>query len=170
MKKVVYLHFLFIECHFMLRFTKKTEYALLSLQFIANKQEGLVTAKEIADSLGLSFEIIAKVLHLLGKSGLTQSIQGAQGGYMLSKPSYLISLSDVLSAVEGKPSQLVECVSTEDVDEQCACNVFSHCTIKDPMTIIQKRMDEMLQSITIQDFLHSPVLHTISDTNSIMEQ
>lgn len=63
----------------MLRFTKKTEYALLSLQYIASKDGMLVSAKEIAESIGISFEIIAKVLHLLGRSGITQSIQGAQG-------------------------------------------------------------------------------------------
>jgi Rrf2 family protein len=149
----------------MLRFTKKTEYALLSLQFIAQKQGILVSAKEIADALGLSFEIIAKVLHALGKHGLTQSIQGAQGGYLLNKTPGMITLSDVLTAIEGKPSQLVECVSSDDPEDvSCSCTVFTNCTIKDPMTIIQKKMDEMLQSITIQDFLHNPVFHTLSDS------
>lgn len=149
----------------MLRFTKKTEYALLSLQYIAAKQGSLVSAKEIAESIGVSFEIIAKVLHLLGKSGITQSIQGAQGGYLLQRSPSLISLSDVISAIEGKPSQLVECVASDDMEEQsCSCNVYSNCTIKDPMTVIQKKMDEMLTSITIQDFMHTPVYHTISET------
>jgi len=149
----------------MLRFTKKTEYALLSLQYIASKEGTLVPAKEIADALGLSFEIIAKVLHLLGKHGLIQSIQGAQGGYLLNKHPRMISLSDVITVIEGKPSQLVECVSGDDPeDNQCSCTVFSNCTIKDPMTIIQKKMDEMLQSITIQDFLTTPVFHSIHDS------
>ena len=154
----------------MLRFTKKTEYALLSLQFIANKNGGLVSAKEIADSLGLSFETIAKVLHVLGKSGLTQSIQGAQGGYLLQRSPSSISLSDVITAIEGKPSQLIECVSADEFeDQECGCTVYTQCTIKDPMTIIQKKMDEMLTSTTIQDFIHSPVYHTISDTITIQE-
>lgn len=149
----------------MLRFTKKTEYALLSLQYIASKDGMLVSAKEIAESIGISFEIIAKVLHLLGRSGITQSIQGAQGGYLLQRSPSMISLSDVISAIEGKPSQLVECVSSEDIDDQnCSCNVYSNCTIKDPMTVIQKKMDEMLTSITILDFMHLPVYHTISET------
>ena len=149
----------------MLRFTKKTEYALLSLQYIAQKQGSLVPAKEIADGLGLSFEIIAKVLHLLGKNGLTQSIQGAQGGYLLNRKPIEICLSDVITAIEGKPSQLVECVSSEDPDDiSCSCTVFSNCTIKDPMTIIQKKMDEMLKSITIQDFIQNPAYHTVNET------
>lgn len=155
----------------MLRFTKKTEYALLSLQYIASKEGSLVSAKEIAESIGVSFEIIAKVLHLLGKSGITQSIQGAQGGYLLQRSPSMISLSDVISAIEGKPSQLVECVTSEDIDDQsCSCNVYSNCTIKDPMTVIQKKMDEMLTSITIQDFMHIPVYHTISETINSIEQ
>lgn len=150
----------------MLRFTKKTEYALLSLQYIAQKQGTLVPAKEIADGLGLSFEIIAKVLHVLGKNGLTQSIQGAQGGYLLNRKPIDISLSDVITAIEGKPSQLVECVSSDDPDEaSCSCTVFSNCTIKDPMTIIQKKMDEMLKSITIQDFISNPVYHTLNESS-----
>ena len=149
----------------MLRFTKKTEYALLSLQYIATKDGTLVPAKEIADAHGLSFEIIAKVLHLLGKNGLIQSIQGAQGGYLLNKEQQMISLSDVITAIEGKPSQLVECVSGDDLeDTTCTCTVYSNCTIKDPMTIIQKKMDEMLQSITIKDFLHTQMYHELSDS------
>jgi Rrf2 family protein len=155
----------------MLRFTKKTEYALLSLQYIASKDGMLVSAKEIAETIGISFEIIAKVLHLLGRSGITQSIQGAQGGYLLQRSPSMISLSDVISAIEGKPSQLVECVSSEDIDDQnCSCNVYSNCTIKDPMTVIQKKMDEMLTSITILDFMHLPVYHTISETIITNEQ
>lgn len=154
----------------MLRFTKKTEYALLSLQYIASKEGSLVSAKEIAESIGVSFEIIAKVLHLLGKSGITQSIQGAQGGYLLQRSPSMIRLSDVISAIEGKPSQLVECVNSEDINDQsCSCNVYSNCTIKDPMTVIQKKMDEMLTSITIQDFMHIPVYHTISETINTLE-
>ena len=32
------------------------------------------------------------------------------------------------------------------------------------MTIIQKKMDEMLQSITIKDFLHTQMYHELSDS------
>ena len=77
----------------------------------------------------------------------------------------MISLSDVITAIEGKPSQLVECVSGDDLEDTTyTCTVYSNCTIKDPMTIIQKKMDEMLQSITIKDFLHTQMYHELSDS------
>jgi Rrf2 family protein len=49
----------------------------------------------------------------LKKAGLVESFRGAQGGYVLSKKSEEISLSEVLEAIEG-PFGQVETATNHD--------------------------------------------------------
>lgn len=47
----------------MLKLSKKTEYALMSARYMALNENGkFVTAREIANSYKLSYELVAKVL------------------------------------------------------------------------------------------------------------
>ena len=69
----------------MVRLSKKVEYGLIAIRHIATKSFGeIVTAKEIADSYKIPYELLAKVLQKLTKSGLIISHQGVHGGYELA--------------------------------------------------------------------------------------
>jgi len=139
----------------MLRLTKKTEYALLALQHIALSNGTLVSAKEISDSHGISFELLAKVLGLLSKSKIIRSVQGVQGGYILQEKPESITLDKVIRSIEGNSTNIVECSHNhnDNIESTCSCQTVNHCTIRHPMLIIQQKMDELFTSITIKDFL-----------------
>ena len=146
----------------MLRLTKKTEYALLALQHIALSNGTLVSAKEISDSHGISFELLAKVLGLLSKSKIIRSVQGVQGGYILQEKPESITLDKVIRSIERNSTNIVECSHNhnENIESTCTCQTFDHCTIRHPMLIIQQKMDELFISITIKDFLlNTPQVH-----------
>ncbi|EAL2223271.1 transcriptional regulator, partial [Campylobacter jejuni] len=63
-------------------FTKASEYALLSLIYISQKE----TPQDV-DSLALELDIpksfLAKILQTLAKDGLLKSFKGAKGGFVL---------------------------------------------------------------------------------------
>lgn len=65
-------------------FTKASEYALLSLIYISQKE----TPQDV-DSLALELDIpksfLAKILQTLAKDGLLKSFKGAKGGFVLIK-------------------------------------------------------------------------------------
>ena len=61
----------------MVRLSKKVEYGLIAMRHIATKQQGdLLTAKEIADTNKIPYELLAKVLQRLSKAGLIISERG----------------------------------------------------------------------------------------------
>lgn len=120
----------------MLRLSKKVEYGILSLQFLAENADKKSTAKEISEQLDLSFDFLSKTLQVLMKKGLIVSHQGIKGGYKLARASAEISLSDIIEALEGKP-ELVECIS-DHKDKECGREAT--CTIKKPIRIIQDKI------------------------------
>lgn len=132
----------------MLRLTKKTEYSLLALQYMAARFGHVTTAKEISEAYGISFELVAKQLQILQKNGFIQSFQGPTGGYIFLRAPGTISLADVIYTCEGKP-EIVECA--DNAEHECACQ--QTCTIKTPMQIIQKRLEETFQSMTIAEMI-----------------
>ena len=71
----------------MIKLNRTTEYGLMALRHMSRKQAsgGVTSAREVADSYGLPFEITAKTLQRLRDTGLIQSAQGARGGYTLQR-------------------------------------------------------------------------------------
>jgi Rrf2 family protein len=133
----------------MLRLSKKIEYALLAVQYLAQREGSWVSAKEMAEAYNLSFELISKVLQSLIKTGFVVSRQGSQGGYTLAKKAAQISVADVMYAIEGK-KKLVEC---GDGEPTCTCYVSEKCTIKDPLQLLQEKIDATLNSMTIAEMV-----------------
>ena len=85
----------------MFKLSKKSEYALMAARYMAlNNHGNSVTAKEIAESYNISFELVAKVLQSLVKNEIVNSFQGVKGGYSLKRNPLEISLIDLIQAVE----------------------------------------------------------------------
>jgi len=125
----------------MLKLSKKSEYALMAARYMAIKNHGsAVTAKEIADSYKISFELVAKVLQNLAKNNIAISYQGVKGGYTLKKNPLEISLIDLIQAVE--PSyQITDCLRIESPKNDCSYS--DCCKIKDPLAEVQKKIDKV---------------------------
>ena len=80
----------------------------------------------------------------LKKAGLITSIRGAQGGYVLAKPSKEISVGDILRALEDLSP--VNCVGLKG--EQ-ACGGSDTCVTRN----VWKRIDDSIQHAVDSIFL-----------------
>ena len=86
----------------MLRLSKKAEYALMALKDLASRPEAeAASAREIAERYGIPIELMAKVLQRLVRQDLLASHHGTRGGYQLSRSARLISVADVIEAIDG---------------------------------------------------------------------
>lgn len=133
----------------MLRFSKKVEYALLALQYMAKREGSVCTVKEMSEQFHISFELLAKVLSALSKKGLAQSLQGVNGGFVIAKKPTLISIADVILAIEGKKAHIVECQH----HESSSCYAEDTCTIRYPLERLQSKVDTVFSSMSIADLL-----------------
>ncbi len=143
----------------MLRLSKKTEYALIAVQYIASSKGRVVSAKEIAEYHSISFEFLSKALQILVRKKFIASHQGINGGYSFAKDPHVISVAEIIEAIEGKPS-IVDCCGA---DGNASCDMHHRCPIKTPMAILQRRIDEVLYSMTVAQMAgdsHIVIVHT----------
>ena len=134
----------------MIRLSKKVEYGLIAIRYIATKPAGgIVTAKEIADTYGIPYELLSKVLQKLTKSGLITSHQGMRGGYALARPPVEIPVSLIISAIEGTRQAIVQCLS----EGPQTCNVFTVCTIKSPLTKVQANIERAFSTMNLSEIV-----------------
>ena len=134
----------------MLSLSKRADYALLALSHLAVTQaaapERLVNTKEIAEQYEIPVELLAKLLQTLAKNGLVASHPGPTGGYKLLRAPAAISIGEVLAVIDG-PLSILQC-SNGHGD---TCKQFSHCTIRDPLAEIERRVKNLLLEITLED-------------------
>ena len=135
----------------MLKLSKKVEYGILAVQYMASKPDDLVRAKEISEKMNLSFDFLAKTLQTLNKNGLISSTQGVHGGYKLSKNVLNITLTDVILSLEERTS-IVDCMSPGETD----CYRSEGCSLKHPIHILQKKIDQLFDSISISELVNGP--------------
>src|SRR2546426_5167157 len=94
----------------MLRFTKRADYGLMAIHYIASNDElGAVSTKRIAEEFGIPPELLAKILQRLAKRRLIVSQNGPKGGYVLTRHPSDISVGEVVRALEG-PISIVSCL------------------------------------------------------------
>ncbi len=83
-------------------FSKKCEYGLQAVLYLAAKDDGgVVPAEEIAGKLTIPKEFVSKILQSLTESGLVYSKKGKSGGFALAKDPKRIRLIDIVAAIDG---------------------------------------------------------------------
>ena len=133
----------------MVRFTKKVEYALISLRHIANAKDEIITAKQISNKFNIPYELLAKILQKLKKEKILESNQGVNGGYKLIKQLNEISLSNLIDIIEGKLA-IVECLHEKDIND---CFISDTCNIKSPINKMQYELENLLKHKMVSDFV-----------------
>lgn len=149
----------------MLRLSKKSDYALIAMKHLALHGDGSSSAREIAGLYDIPIELLAKVLQRLVRRGLLASQQGTRGGYQLARGPLLISVADVIQAIDG-PVAVTAC-STSEV----SCEQYAKCNVRDPLWRVRERILSALGECTIAELAadqqvpppthgHTAVLHT----------
>ena len=84
----------------MLRFTKRADYGLMAIHYIAIHDDlGAVSAKRISEQFAIPQELLAKILQRLAKQRLIVSHNGPKGGYVLTRRPAEITLGEVIRAL-----------------------------------------------------------------------
>jgi Rrf2 family protein len=136
----------------MLALTKKTDYALLALSYLARTRGALISAREIARLSRISLPVLTNILKTLVQSGITVSERGASGGYRLARGTDEITLESIISAIEG-PLRFVQCTMDPSVKESSGCELADHCPIRYPAQRINVRLREFLESVTLGEVI-----------------
>jgi Rrf2 family protein len=135
----------------MLRFTKRADYGLMAVHFIASHgEDGAVSAKRIAEEFKIPQERLAKILQRLSKKRLITSHNGPKGGYVLTRAADEVTVGEVVRALEG-PVRIVSCMTVND-----ECPQFERCNLRRPVQKIQASISSMLDTMTLAELAAEP--------------
>lgn len=92
-----------------MQFSKKADYALRAMAILATlPPDRTLQAQELAEAGKIPIKFLEQILLVLKRSGLLRSKRGVGGGYRLGKESRLISVAEIVEAVDGELLQFLE--------------------------------------------------------------
>lgn len=152
----------------MLRLSKKADYALLAMRHLAaNGGREAVSARELAEAYAIPPELLAKVLQKLVRARLLDSHQGIRGGYGLSRPPALVSVADVIQAIDG-PLTVTACS-----EDDHTCDQYTKCGIRDPLWRIKDRIVSALAATSVAELavdMSAPPKPTLSGVVQLVQR
>lgn len=97
---------------------------------------------------GIPEPTVSKVLKLLSRQKIVVSIRGANGGYMLDRSPKDITVTELITALEG-PIALTECAKDGHTD----CMIDSLCPLKGGWNKVNIAVKEALDKVALADLL-----------------
>ena len=123
-----------------MKVSTRVEYGLIALTDIAMHSDNgkAITASDIADRQHISLKYLEQILMSLKQAGFVRSQKGVGGGYMLSRSSGNIVMSDILNALDT--TILADTYSSESETEEGLRTLVNNC--------FWEKMNEYLRSFT----------------------
>lgn len=122
---------------------------LLQLALACQKGESLTLA-QIAEREGISVANAGKLLWILNKAGLVQSVRGTKGGYNLARPASEIHLSEIIRVLDDDEVQ-GHCKSYTGVMDVCVHT--SDCGIRSVIVNLHEIVQKALSEITLAQLI-----------------
>ena len=133
--------------------TKKTKYALMALQHLAEQPaEQPILIAELSRTEQIPKKFLEFILLTLRKAGILQSRIGKGGGYWLALPPGRITLASVIRALEGDFAP-VQCLSETNKTSCEECRDELTCGIRLVMTDVNNTLSSVLERLTLADIL-----------------
>ncbi len=136
-----------------MKFSSTEEYGLRCMLQMAKKgHQGMTTIVELAKKENLTTAYVAKIMSVLRKGGLVQSIRGQSGGYQLVRPPQEINVNEVLEALGGKFFSKEE-YCADAPGEHKACIHTMDCSIRSLWTGLEFAMTNYLKKCKLSDLV-----------------
>lgn len=128
--------------------TRDTDYAIRALRYIAHNKGRIVSAAELVKELKIPRPFLRKILQILNREGVLESIKGKGGGFKLIGNPKMISVVDLIEIFQG-PINLNECVF-----KKLVCPNTKRCILRKKINNIEKFVIRELKSINLLSLLH----------------
>lgn len=135
--------------------TTKGRYAVRIMADIARNGDEFVSISEIAERQQISIKYLEKIIAMLSKAKLVESMRGANGGYKLAKAQEKISVKAILDATGDSIK-----VSTCTVGE--VCPNADKCDTIGVWNTLNGLINNYLESVILKDLVEQTCERKIS--------
>lgn len=127
--------------------TRDSDYAIRAVLYIASANKKIVSVREIETELKLPRPFLRKILQILQKGGILQSIKGKNGGFTLLKTPKKITLIDIIRTFQG------EVTFTDCLLKKTVCPNIRRCQVRKKIKGIERMVVTELKGITIASLM-----------------
>jgi Rrf2 family protein len=129
-----------------LRVSAKTDYALRAVaELAATDGTALVKAEAISHAQGIPLRFLLNILNELRHARIVRSHRGAEGGYRLARPAHLVTVAEVVVAVEG-PLTTVQGDSPDELSSGGPSR-----SLAELWRTVDRVLRDLLDSVTVAD-------------------
>jgi len=129
-----------------MNFNRECEYALKGMVALAGTaQHQALPLREIAAQEKLPQGFLSKIFQRLVRQGLLESNRGAHGGYTLARPAPVITLRQILEAIEG-PDLFDRCLFSYR-----RCGQETTCIIHPYWRRLRGDVSKLFDEVSLQD-------------------
>ena len=130
-----------------MRLTTKGRFAVTAMIDLGLRQHrGPVTLAGISQRQRISLSYLEQLFAKLRRHQLVESTRGPGGGYRLAKPMELVSVADIIFAVD-EPMDTPQFASKENGDNA------QRCTTLELWTSLNRQMIDFLDSVSLRDLV-----------------
>ena len=132
----------------MFKLNRMTDYAIVVLGVLAHRQGEILATAQLAELTGLNQPTVAKVAKTLVVADLLETQRGVHGGYRLARRAAMISLVQIVEAMEG-PIVVNDCV--EGAQDPCA--VSDCCFMSRNWNRVNLAVRNALSDVSLEDLI-----------------
>ena len=127
----------------MFKISRLTDYSLRIVVRLSAERAIFKSSSELAVQCGISDATVRKVLKRLNDSDFITSLQGASGGYQLTRSLHAISLLDLITAMEGDVA-----ITNCSLLDGC-CDDDGRCGFKMPWRDVNRKIYDVLSGVSL---------------------
>lgn len=131
--------------------TKKSEYAIIALVELALNPDEYTSSKDIAARQNIPANFLPQIIAQMGNRGWVQGVRGPGGGVRLITDPAQITVSDVITLIEG-PLAITRCLAGDD-----GCANIDSCPLHNVWARAQDAMLQVLGDTTIADVVAAKI-------------
>jgi Rrf2 family iron-sulfur cluster assembly transcriptional regulator len=137
-----------------MRLSAPEEYGFRCLLQIAREgEDASLTLPEIARREAITIANTGKILGILKRAKLVESVRGRQGGYRLARSPEHISVADILVAMSGDVYEGGFCSRVRSRRKKCVH--AGDCSIRPLWSIVERLIRGVLERTTVRDLMRS---------------
>ena len=128
-----------------LKISDAASIALHAMIMLAEKENKLLSVRDIATKLDISANHLSKVMQRLVKAELVESVKGSGGGFKLYKTPAEVTFFEVYEAIDGKfkPSS---CLLNKSLCQH-------HCIMGGLVSSINNQVETFFKKTKLTDFI-----------------
>ena len=147
----------------MFKLNQTPDYAIVVLEALARRQGDILVEAQVAEFTDLNQPTVAIEAKTLVATDFLDTQPGVHGGYRLSRKAAIISLVQIVEAVEG-PLAAKDCVD----GAEAPCTVSNCCLLGRKWSRVNRVVKDALTKISLEDVISPAQLLALADQEQVM--